>query len=171
MKKIFFVLVLFCSFSLSFAQKAGDKISFSSQELNGAVVTDSLFAKNKLTMINIWGTFCPPCIKEMPDLAKLNNANKEKKVEVVGIVIDLTDQRGRVIAKQKKDAQTIISMTGADYTHIVPNPEMFSGLLRNVQAVPTTIFVDQNGKMVGKMYLGAKTQKEWQKIIDDLLSK
>ena len=40
MKKIFFVLVLFCTLSLSFAQKAGDKISFSSKDLNGAVVTD-----------------------------------------------------------------------------------------------------------------------------------
>ncbi len=171
MKKIFFMIFLLCTVSFSFAQKAGDKISFSSKDLNGAVVSDSLFAKNRLTMINIWGTFCPPCIREMPDLAKLNNANKEKNVEVVGIVIDLTDQKGRVIAKQKKDAETIISMTGADYTHIVPNPEMLSGFLRNVQVVPTTFFVDQNGKMVGKMYLGAKSQKEWQKIIDDLLSK
>lgn len=48
---------------------------------------------------------------------------------------------------------------------------MFSGLLRGVQAVPTTIFVDSNGNQVGNAYLGSHSQKDWQKIIDGILEK
>ena len=170
MKKLTLALILLCAAAVMSAQKSGDKIAFSAKNLEGEQITDSIFENNKLTMLNIWGTFCPPCIKEMPDLARLNEANKARGVEVVGIVIDFADRSGNVLAKQKKDADTIIAGTGADYKHIVPSPAMMAGFLRGVQAVPSTIFVDQSGKMVGEMYLGARSQKDWQKIIDDILA-
>jgi len=171
MKKLLAILALMTVAALTFAQKAGDKVSFSTKNLEGKEISDDMFAKNKVTMLNIWGTFCPPCIKEMPDLAKLNETNKEKGVEVAGIVIDLTDRNGNIIPQAKKDADTIIAKTGANYTHIVPSKDMMNGLLRNVQAVPTTIFVNSEGKIIGQIYMGARSQKDWQKIIDALLNK
>ncbi|MBQ7538617.1 MAG: TlpA family protein disulfide reductase [Treponema sp.] len=171
MKKLLAIFALMTVAALTFAQKAGDKVSFSTKSLEGKEISDDMFAKNKVTMLNIWGTFCPPCIKEMPDLAKLNEANKEKGVEVAGIVIDLTDRNGNIIPQAKKDADTIIAKTGANYTHIVPSKDMMNGLLRNVQAVPTTIFVNSEGKIIGQIYMGARSQKDWQKIIDGLLNK
>ena len=170
MKKLLIILALLFSASLSFAEKAAD-ITFASKDLNGNEVSSELFSKNKITMVNIWGTFCPPCIREMPGLARLNEANKDKGVEVVGIVIDIADPYGRILAQQQKDAFAIIEVTGADYTHIVPNNDMLSTFLRNIQAVPATFFVDKNGKVIGNMYLGARNQKDWQKIIDGLLEK
>lgn len=171
MKKLLIFIALFFTAALGFSQKAGDKISFSTKDLNGNEITSEIFTKNKITMVNIWGTFCPPCISEMPGLAKLNEENKARGVEVVGIVIDLIDPYGRILAQQQKDAYAIIEATGADYTHIVPDREMLTGLLRNIQAVPATFFVDKNGKIIGKMYLGARSQNDWQKIIDGLLTK
>ena len=171
MKKLFALLALFSVATLSFAQKAGDKVTFTSKDLNGGEVTDAIFAKNKITLVNIWGTFCPPCIREMPDLAKLNEANKSKGVEVVGIPIDIVDRTGTILPRTKADGDAIIAQTGATYTHIVPTKDMMNGLLRNIQAVPATFFVDKDGKIIGQMYLGARSQKDWQKIIDDLLKK
>ena len=171
MKKLLAIFALMTVAAMTIAQKAGDKVSFSTKSLEGKEISDDMFAKNKVTMLNIWGTFCPPCIKEMPDLAKLNEANKEKGVEVAGIVIDLTDRNGNIIPQAKKDADTIIAKTGANYTHIVPSKDMMNGLLRNVQAVPTTIFVNSEGKIIGQIYMGARSQKDWQKIIDGLLNK
>lgn len=169
MKKLLAITMLLAVATLTFAQKAGDKITFSATDLNGSPVTSEIFAKNKITMLNIWGTFCPPCIREMPDLTKLNEANKAKGVEVAGIVIDILDRKGNVDPRIKNAADAIIKQTGANYTHIVPNPAMLSGFLRNIQAVPATIFVDSNGVQLGEMYLGARSQKDWQKIIDGLL--
>lgn len=171
MKKILTIFALLCAATFSFAQKAGDKVTFSSKDMKGTAVSSEIFAKNKITMLNIWGTFCPPCIKEMPDLAKLNEANKSKGVEVVGIPIDIVDRMGNILPHPKADGDEIIVKTGANYTHVVPSKDMMSGLLRNIQAVPATIFVDKEGKIIGQVYLGARSQKDWQKIIDDLLAK
>ena len=169
MKKLFAVITLLAAATLSFAQKSGDKITFSSTDLNGKPVTEAIFAENKITMLNIWGTFCPPCIREMPDLAKLNEANKSNGVQVVGIPIDILDNVGKVLPKKKATADEIINATGAHYTHIVPNYGMLSTFLRSIQAVPATIFVDSKGNQIGQMYLGARSQQDWQKIIDKLL--
>ena len=169
MKKIFAVIAILAFSSILFAQKAGSKISFDTTDLNGNAVTDSILKENKITMINIWGTFCPPCIREMPDLAKLNEANKANGVQVIGIPIDVIDQFGRLSPDAKSTADEIINATGAHYIHLVPNYSMLSTFLRSIQAVPATIFVDSNGNQIGQMYLGARSQKDWQKIIDKML--
>ncbi len=170
MKKLFLIFMLLAISSFLFAQKAGDKITFSSVDLKGNPVSDKLFTENKITTVNIWGTFCPPCIREMPDLGKLAKANKANGFEIVGIPIDIIDGSGKLLTQENRDAKLIIKKTGADYVHIVPTVEMFYGFLKNVQAVPTTIFVDSSGKQIGDVYLGARSRKDWQKIIDALLA-
>ena len=147
----------------------GDLIAFDTSDLDGNKVTEALFADNRVTMINIWGTFCPPCIREMPDLGQLSTDYKEKGVQIVGVVIDALDRYGRVDDKIKADARKIIDKTKADYLHVVPTIAMFSGLLKDVQVVPTTIFVDSDGHQIGEAYLGSRSYKDWKKIIDNLL--
>ena len=173
MKKVLITLALLVLTVFLTAQNrnlnTAAKITFTANDINGKNITNEIFENNKVTMLNIWGTFCGPCIREMPDLAKLSEANKNNEVEVVGIIIDILDRKGNVDSRIKSDAQTIIKKTGASYTHIIPSIEMMTGLLRNVQVVPTTIFVDSNGKQIGDAFFGSRSQKDWQKIIDDLL--
>ena len=166
-KNLIGLCLVFLTF-FGFAQKK-NPIKFNSADMNGNPVSEKIFASNKITMLNVWGTFCPPCIREMPELASLDKNNKEKGVAVVGIPVDISDGTGKVISELKADADRIIKTTGADYLHVVPSREMFSGFLRNVQAVPATFFVDSEGNIVGKMYLGARSEKDWQKIIDKIL--
>ena len=147
----------------------GDLITFETADLDGNNVTEALFTSNKLTMINIWGTFCPPCIREMPDLGRLSADYKAKGVQIVGVVIDALDRYGRVDSKIKADARKIIDRTKADYLHVVPTVAMFSGLLKDVQVVPTTIFVDSQGRQIGDVFLGSRSYKDWKKIIDSIL--
>ncbi len=147
----------------------GDLIAFDTSDLVGNKVTEALFADNRVTMINIWGTFCPPCIREMPDLGRLSADYKAKGVQIVGLPIDLMGQNGSIDEKTKKDAVRIIGKTHADYTHILPTIAMFSGLLKDVQVVPTTIFVDSQGRQIGDAFLGSNSYKGWAKIIDQIL--
>lgn len=53
------------------------------------VVTDSkpLF-KDKVIILNLWATWCPPCRKEMPDLVRLSELLPKDKFLVVGLSID-----------------------------------------------------------------------------------
>ena len=53
MKKLFTVIALLTLSTLLFAQKAGDKISFTATDFKGNPVTSEIFAKNKLTMVNV----------------------------------------------------------------------------------------------------------------------
>ena len=43
---------------------------FESVDLEGNTVDESILADHQLTMINVWATFCGPCINEMPDLGQ-----------------------------------------------------------------------------------------------------
>jgi len=173
MKRLLSVLVLIAATAFLFGQTksktSGQNFAFESVDLDGNKISSELYSKNKITMINIWGTFCGPCIREMPDLAKLSEENKSKGVEIIGIPIDLIDDWGRVDSRLKSDALMIIEKTGVSYKNIVPTISMFQTMLRGIQAVPTTFFIDKNGNQIGTVYLGSRSQKDWQKIIDKLL--
>lgn len=43
--------------------------AFTTTDLNGNAVTEEIFLGKALTVVNIWGTFCDPCVNEMPLLA------------------------------------------------------------------------------------------------------
>ena len=173
MKRFLSVLILIAAAAVVFGQsknKANSTpLNFSSVDLEGNKISSEFYSNNKITMINVWGTFCGPCIREMPDLAKLNEANKSKGVEIIGIPIDIVDDWGKVNPTAKSDALMIIEKTGVKYKNIVPTIDMFQTMLRGIQVVPTTIFVDKNGNQIGNAYLGSRSQKDWQKIIDKLL--
>ena len=47
-------------------------IKFSAKDIDGKNVSEAVFADSKITMVNVWGTFCGPCIREMPDLGVLD---------------------------------------------------------------------------------------------------
>ncbi len=142
--------------------------SFAAMDLEGNAVNEEIFAGHKLTMINIWATFCGPCISEMPDLAKLSTAYGDE-LQIVGIPVDITDRNGAVIPDQKILALEIIAYTGANYRHLIPSDSLNRAYLFGVQVVPETVFVDSEGRQVGQSYLGARSEAEWRVIIESLL--
>lgn len=142
--------------------------SFSTTDLEGEAVDESLFADSKLTMVNVWATYCGPCISEMPDLGTLAEEYADRGFQIVGLVSDALDSDGNVDAAQVEKAKEIVASTGADYTHIVPGEGIY-GLLYQISAVPTTLFVDSEGKQVGSAYVSAKSLEAWKEIVDPLL--
>lgn len=167
--------MLFCLSSCGGEKEVSTEIgegifsSFVSTDMNGAVVTQKIFEDHKVTMINLWGTFCSPCIAEMPDLATLNKEYADQGFQVVGIPVDIVDQNMIKIDDKVKDARDIISSTGADYVHIVPSETLNEAYLKNVQSVPETIFVNSKGEIIGSSYYGAKSKEAWEEIIKTLL--
>lgn len=47
------------------------QIRFEGTDLRGNTVSSDIFSRFKLTMINVWATYCNPCLREMPDLGEL----------------------------------------------------------------------------------------------------
>ena len=151
-------------------QPAGVMSQFTATDLHGDEVTaQSAFAGYDLIMINVWGTFCGPCISEMPDLGELSDELTERNIRIVGLVSDAMGYDGAVDASVVEAAKEIVAQTGADYLHILPSKDLM-GLLYQIQAVPTTFFVDENGCQVGSAYAGARDKAEWMKIMEETLA-
>ncbi|WP_066644358.1 TlpA family protein disulfide reductase [Christensenella timonensis] len=142
---------------------------FKAQDLAGNEVTQDVFSGHKLTMVNLWATYCKPCLQEMPDLGEINREYAGKGFQVVGIVTDAADQSGQVVQEQADLAKEIVSATGADYTQLIPSNAMILKKLKDVTMVPETVFVDEYGKQVGESVVGSRSKEEWTRIIDGLL--
>lgn len=129
---------------------AGAFPAFSAQDLHGNTVTNEIFAGKDLTVVNIWGTFCGPCINEMPELAAWS-AEMPENVQIIGLVSDLYSADD---ADTLDTALQICEATGVTFTNIVAEDEFYA-LLSEVVGVPTTLFVDGSGMIVGDPVVGA----------------
>ena len=157
--------------AFSSAAKDGTLSSFTAYDLSGVARDETIFSGHKLTMINIWATFCGPCLREMPELGTLAKEYADKGVQVVGIVADVPQQDdGSFDLAQVQNARELAAQAGADYPHLLPSADLVSAKLHAVNAVPETIFVDENGSLVGESYVGARSSQQWAAIIDGLLS-
>ena len=52
---------------------ADSPIVFEGYDMDGNAVSSEIFAESKLTMVNVWATYCNPCMREMPGLGELAN--------------------------------------------------------------------------------------------------
>ena len=144
-----------------FAEKAADKAekpekfpAFKTLDLAGNTVTQDIFKGKKVTVINIWGTFCPPCKEEMPALGAWAS-EMPKDAQIIGIVCDAKNENDKRIADA---AVKIMESSNAKFVNLLPSKEIM-GYLENVAAVPTTIFVDSEGNILGKAVVGADVEK------------
>ena len=88
----------------------------------------------------------------------------------MGICTDAVNSEGEVLEDVVETAKEDAQETGADYLHIVPTGEIFTDLLPRVSGVPTTIFVDKNGKQLGLADMGAKDKDAWIQVIEEKLA-
>ena len=123
--------------------------AFTTEDLNGNEVTESILKDKDVTMINIWGTFCPPCIEEMPDLAKLS-ASLPENAQIIGILCDVSLNDKSAL----QDAKSIVSKAGTNYPCLLLNDSL-TDYLSQFMYVPTTIFVDSEGNQIGEPVVGA----------------
>lgn len=147
---------------------AGILSAFTAMDLQGNTVDQSVLQGGKLTMVNVWATYCSPCISEMPDLGSIAQEYADRGVQIIGLVSDAQNADGTVSDSQVQLAAEIAAETGADYLHLVPDDSL-NGLMGQITAVPTTFFVDEAGNQIGGTYLGARSLYDWTDVIDQLL--
>ena len=123
--------------------------AFQTVDVAGNTVTQDIFKGKKITVVNIWGTFCPPCIEEMPDLAKLS-ASLPENAQIIGILCDVSLNDKSAL----QDAKSIVSKAGTNYPCLLLNDSL-TDYLSQFMYVPTTIFVDSEGNQIGEPVVGA----------------
>lgn len=135
-------------------------------DLNGEAVDRTVFADNKLTLVNVWSTGCTPCIMEIPELEKINQEYADKGVAVKGLLYEL--QVG-LTDEIRADVEEILTKAGATYQQLTVSESMFEAdELQNMAAFPTTFFVDSEGNIV-KTVEGSRDFDGWKELIDSVL--
>jgi len=117
--------------------------SFTAKDLYGNTVTEETIGKKQLFFVHLWGTWCPPCIDEMPELAVV----AEEFSDVVGFIGLLDDYSANLegavnIAKSSGKPDSFINI---DAYH----PELIDLLeLLYTGYVPTTIIITPDGEVL-----------------------
>ena len=127
-----------------------------------------IISGNKVTMVNYWGTFCGPCIGEMPYLQELSEEYKDQGFGVLGVTCDVVQPDGSYSEEAISDGKDILKDTGVTYPVIVATNEIND--LFNADAVPVTYFLDSEGKLLGEAYVGSREKDDWNEIITEKLA-
>ncbi len=128
---------------------------------NGKKYSFSDVSKGKVVFLNFWGTWCPPCRAEIPDIIELNSELSSKGLLVMGMASERpgTDAMNKVkeFASSKK----------INYLNFISNNQIRE-LYGGIQFVPTTFIIDREGNIV-EVINGMKRKQEFLDIINKYL--
>lgn len=143
-------------------------LTFDTIDLDGNKVTGNILKDYDVTMINIWATWCGPCRRELPEIAKLYDAFKDKGCNVIGITGDVSPKDQNALGTAKK----LISDAGVQYT-VLQNNDTLNIILNQVTAWPTTIFVDKKGNIIAAspddIIIGSRELNEFTEAMEKAL--
>ncbi|WP_407343438.1 TlpA family protein disulfide reductase [Pengzhenrongella phosphoraccumulans] len=135
-------------------------------ELSGTdfagVPVDVAAWRGDVVVLNTWYAACPPCRKEAPDLVALAADYADQGVHLLGI--NGTDAAGAAQAYERKFAVTYPSIADSNGAAIAA----LQGAVP-VQAVPTTVVVDREGRVAGRI-LGLADPSTLSALVDDVLA-
>ena len=116
------------------------------------------YAGSKVTLVNLWATWCGPCREEMPALEGLHKKYKAQGFAIVGISMDDDADAVKKFLAKKKLA----------YPVVVSTPKKTDAALGGVEALPTSILLDATGDVL-EVLVGAVDLPEIEKSIQGYL--
>lgn len=121
--------------------------------------------KGKVVLVNLWATWCGPCIKEMPDLSKVSDELKDKNFRMLGM--NIFQQEG------SKKVEDFLKTNPVTYTVLDGNREVVDAFSEasgsNIEAVPTTFIIDKDGK-IAETIVGARPKEVFLSTINKYLN-
>ena len=95
------------SFNLSGRPRLGKGVpapNFTLPDLDGKMVSLADY-RGKVVFLNIWATWCPPCVEEMPSMEKLYQALKDEDFEILAVSIDVSGAKAVTPFYEKTQAE------------------------------------------------------------------
>ena len=123
---------------------------FTLEDLSGNKVSLANY-KGKAVLINFWATWCGPCKIETPWLVELRNQYASKGFEILGVSTDDLDRDNpKTLAKDKAEIAKSAQQLGINYPVLIDGATLDKpyGGPDGLDAMPTSFFVDRNGKVV-----------------------
>ncbi len=161
---------------LTFLKDGFDKISFSFQGLDGNPVTlaDKKY-KNRVVLLQIFGTWCPNCMDETKFLSKWYNENKDRGVEIIGLAYEHKKNGKADFEYAKSRVEKMKSKYHVNYDFAIAGTSSTKSaseslpMLSEVISFPTTIFIDKKGNVrrIHSGFSGPATGKYYDEFIDE----
>jgi peroxiredoxin len=148
------------------ATKGNKAPDFALKSVEGKEVKFSDF-KGKAVILNFWGTWCPPCRAEIPDMIELQKQYGGEKFTFVGVTIN--ERKGVEAVKE------YMTKTGMNYPVLMEGEETFGKYTEFVPekmrgAVPTTFVINSAGEIID-VFVGMKDKASFEAAIKKATTK
>lgn len=135
-------------------------------ELKGALLDgtawDSASAHGEVLVLNVWGSWCAPCVAEAPELQKVWSDLESEEAPVQFIGIDFREEAARGAAFVKKAGITYPSLSDESGVLIL-------ALQGKAPTVPTTLVLDTQGRIAARVN-GSVSASTLRALVDDVLA-
>lgn len=128
----------------------GNNISeFTTIDIDGNIVDGSILLESKLTVLNLWATWCGPCISEMPMLQSVSVEYADKGVNFLGVVV----------SSEEDQIVKVIDELEITYDVIHPDEVLIEKIASEFAYIPVTLFIDSEGNIL-EFYIPGSTNEE-----------
>ncbi|MEO2005156.1 MAG: TlpA disulfide reductase family protein, partial [Candidatus Poribacteria bacterium] len=110
--------------------------------------------RGKVVLLNFWATWCPPCVREIPDLVALRKELGPEQVEILGISLDTVEDDVREFVRQR----------GVTYPAAVDTAGV-SAMYGGVSSIPTTFVIDADGGIAEKI-VGSRSKSGFKAAVE-----
>ena len=140
-------------------QNQGERFaSIKATDVDGNIRSLSEWVGKKPVVVNFWGTWCPPCRREIPALVQLYDEYRGKGVEIVSLAIERN--------AGPQEVKTFGQDAGMKWVMLMSNDDAAKAF-RLGGSVPTTIFYDGGGNEVAR-YVGARSYQDFKSVFQKI---
>ncbi len=129
----------------------------------GKEISFSEYTKGKTVFLNFWGTWCPPCRKEIPAIIKIGKEQNPKDFVIIGIALEHSS-----VSVAEKKVRKYANSKGINYINIIDDNKKIANAYGGIQAVPSTFLIDKKGNIAEKI-IGGRSYSSFMKSLKKVL--
>ncbi len=131
---------------------------------NGKEMSFHKLIDGKVVFLNFWGTWCPPCRAELPDIVAIDKELANQDFIIIGIAVN------ERVANPVDHVASFAESRGIKYKNFIDGNRELSLAFGGIPAVPTTIIIDKN-KRISETLVGARSKNDFMTSINRVLKK
>ena len=135
-------------------------LTFDTYTFSGKPIDSSILKKYDLIMVNLWAEWCPPCVRELPDLQKIYE--NYKNILILGAYVGSDPAAGVTAAGKAGVTYPLFNIPDKFFDYLIIDSE-------GRYSIPQTCFFNSKGYQLNSACVGSRSYEEWAAIVEELL--